>query len=239
MKELIGEFLGTFILVLLGDGVVAGNILKGTKEEGTGWTAIVFGWGIACTVAVYVAGLFSPAHLNPAVTLAMAATGALAWSKVAGFIIAQFLGAMLAAVVLWLHYYPHFQETTDKGAILGTFSTGPAIRHTPSNFLGEALGTAVLVITILAIGPNNVAAGLGPVIVGLVIFAVGFSLGPTTGYAINPARDLGPRIIHALLPIPHKGDSDWGYAWIPVLGPIVGGVLGALIYQLLLTQFVL
>lgn len=237
MKEFIGEFLGTFILVLLGDGVVAGNVLKNTKEEGTGWTSIVFGWGIACTVAVYVAGLFSPAHLNPAVTIAMAATESLAWSKVLLYIVAQLLGAMFAAVILWLHYYPHFKETKDSGAILGMFSTAPAIRHTPSNFFGEALGTAVLVITIMAIGPNNVAAGFGPIIVGLVIFAVGFSLGPTTGYAINPARDFGPRIVHALLPIPNKGDSDWGYAWIPVLGPIVGGTAGALIYQMLLNHF--
>lgn len=129
------------------------------------------------------------------------------------------------------------KETKDSGAILGMFSTAPAIRHTPSNFFGEALGTAVLVITIMAIGPNNVAAGFGPIIVGLVIFAVGFSLGPTTGYAINPARDFGPRIVHALLPIPNKGDSDWGYAWIPVLGPIVGGTAGALIYQMLLNHF--
>lgn len=236
MQEFIGEFLG-IILVLLGDGVVAGNVLKGTKEEGTGWTSIVLGWGIACTIAVYVAGLFSPAHLNPAVALAMATTGALAWGKVALYLTAQFLGAMAAALLLWLHYYPHFKETKDAAAILGMFSTAPALRHTPSNLLGEALGTAVLMMTVMAIGPNQVAAGFGPIIVGLVVLAVGFSLGPTTGYAINPARDLGPRIIHALLPIPNKGASDWGYAWIPVLGPIVGGTAGALIYQLLLTHF--
>ena len=234
MTQFLGEFIGTFILVLLGDGVVAGNILSKTKEEGTGWTAIVFGWGIACTVAVYISGLFSPAHLNPAVTLAMAAIGALSWNLVVPFILAQMLGAMLAAVVLWLHYFPHWKETKDQGLILASFSTGPAIRHTASNFLGEALGTAILVMTILAIGPNKVAAGLGPIIVGLVIFAVGFSLGPTTGYAINPARDLGPRIMHALLPIENKGDSDWSYAWIPVAGPIVGGVLGAICYNIAL-----
>ncbi|MBF7094371.1 aquaporin family protein [Streptococcus sp. HF-1907] len=234
MTQFFGEFIGTFILVLLGDGVVAGNVLGKTKEEGTGWVPIVFGWGIACTIAVYVAGLFSPAHLNPAVTLAMATTGSLPWNQVFTFILAQMLGAMAAAVVLWLHYYPHWAETKDQVAILGSFSTGPAIRHTASNFLGEALGTAILVITIMAIGPNKVASGLGPIIVGLVIIAVGFSLGPTTGYAINPARDLGPRIMHAILPIANKGDSDWSYAWIPVLGPIAGGILGALLYNLAL-----
>ncbi|HFU0860510.1 TPA: MIP/aquaporin family protein [Streptococcus agalactiae] len=218
MTQFLGEFLGTFILVLLGDGVVAGNVLSKTKEEGTGWTAIVFGWGIACTVAVYVSGLFSPAHLNPAVTLAMAS-----------------IGAMVAATILWLHYYPHWKETKDSGLILASFSTGPAIRHTPSNLLGEIIGTAILVITIMAIGPSKVAAGLGPIIVGIVIFAVGFSLGPTTGYAINPARDLGPRLMHAILPIENKGDSDWSYAWIPVVGPIIGGVLGAILYNIALT----
>ncbi|WP_162011114.1 MIP/aquaporin family protein [Streptococcus sp. S784/96/1] len=234
MTQFLGEFIGTFILVLLGNGVVAGNILSKTKEEGTGWTAIVFGWGIACSVAVYISGLFSPAHLNPAVTLAMASIGALSWNLVVPFILAQMLGAMLAAVVLWLHYFPHWKETKDQGLILASFSTGPAIRHTASNFLGETLGTAILVMTILAIGPNKVAAGLGPIIVGLVIFAVGFSLGSTTGYAINPARDLGPRIMHALLPIENKGDSDWSYAWIPVAGPIVGGIIGAICYNIAL-----
>lgn len=234
MNNFIGELLGTFVLVLLGDGVVGGNVLKGTKEEGTGWNAIVIGWGVACTIGIYVSDMLSPAHLNPAVTFAMAATGNLAWSQVPVFLAGQFLGAMLAACALWLHYYPHFKETTDKGAILGTFSTAPAIRNTPSNIFGEALGTAILVITVMSIGPNKVASGFGPIIVGLVVIAVGYSLGSTTGYAINPARDLGPRIMHALLPIPNKGDSDWSYSWIPVLGPIAGGVVGALIYNVVL-----
>lgn len=230
----LGEFLGTFILVLLGNGVVASCILSKTKSENSGWLTIVLGWGVAVMIAVYVSGLFGPAHLNPAVTLAMASIGSLPWSQVPGFILAQFLGAMVASIVLYLHFYPHWKETADAETILGTFATGPAIRHTPSNLLGEALGTAVLVITVLAIGPNQVSAGLGPIIVGLVVFAVGFSLGSTTGYAINPARDLGPRIIHALLPIPNKGDSDWSYSWIPVLGPIIGGIAGALLYNCLL-----
>ncbi|QQC49469.1 glycerol uptake facilitator protein [Streptococcus dysgalactiae subsp. equisimilis] len=231
-----GELLGTFILVLLGDGVVSACILNKTKAQNSGWIAIVLGWGIAVTVAVYISGFMSGAHLNPAVTLAMAAIGSLPWSQVVTYLVAQFLGAMLGALVLYLHYYPHWKETKDAGTILACFSTGPAIRHTWSNLLGEALGTAVLVITVMAIGPNKVAAGFGPIIVGFVVMAVGFSLGATTGYAINPARDLGPRIMHALLPIPNKGDSDWSYAWIPVLGPILGGVAGALIYQVILNM---
>ncbi|MGG6797202.1 UNVERIFIED_CONTAM: aquaporin family protein [Streptococcus canis] len=232
----IGELLGTFILVLLGDGVVSACVLNKTKAQNSGWIAIVLGWGIAVTVAVYISGFMSGAHLNPAVTLAMAAVGSLPWSQVLTYLVAQFLGAMLGALVLYLHYYPHWKETKDAGTILACFSTGPAIRHTWSNLFGEALGTAVLVITVMAIGPNKVAAGFGPLIVGFVVMAVGFSLGATTGYAINPARDLGPRIMHALLPIPNKGDSDWSYAWIPVLGPILGGVAGALIYQLILNM---
>ncbi|HHJ8678704.1 TPA: MIP/aquaporin family protein [Streptococcus pyogenes] len=236
MMNFIGELLGTFILVLLGDGVVSACILNKTKAQNSGWIAIVLGWGIAVTVAVYISGFMSGAHLNPAVTLAMAAIGSLPWSQVVTYLVAQFLGAMLGALVLYLHYYPHWKETKDAGTILACFSTGPAIRHTWSNLLGEALGTAVLVITAMAIGPNKVAAGFGPIIVGFVVMAVGFSLGATTGYAINPARDLGPRIMHALLPIPNKGDSDWSYAWIPVLGPILGGVAGALIYQVILNM---
>ncbi|KHD46080.1 MIP/aquaporin family protein [Streptococcus hongkongensis] len=230
----IGEFLGTLVLVLLGDGVVSAICLRKTKAEASGWVAIVLGWGFAVTVAVYITGFLSGAHLNPAVTLAMAAIGALPWSQVATYLTAQFLGAMVGAALVFLHYFPHWKETEDAATILACFSTGPAIRHKWSNFLGEALGTAVLVITVMAIGPNKVAAGFGPLIVGIVVMAIGFSLGGTTGYAINPARDLGPRIVHAILPIPNKGDSDWSYAWIPVIAPIVGGVTGALIFKMIL-----
>ncbi|MGT2933302.1 MIP/aquaporin family protein [Streptococcus catagoni] len=230
----IGELLGTLVLVLLGDGVVSACILNKTKAQNSGWIAIVLGWGVAVSIAVYISGFLSGAHLNPAVTIALAATGAFSWGQVPIYLLAQFLGAGLGAILVYLHYYPHWKETEDAGTILACFSTGPAIRHTWSNLLGEALGTAVLVITVMAIGPNKVADGLGPIIVGLVVIAVGFSLGATTGYAINPARDLGPRIIHAILPIPNKGDSDWSYAWIPVVGPILGGVVGALLYQLVL-----
>ncbi|AGM99192.1 MIP/aquaporin family protein [Streptococcus iniae] len=232
----IGECLGTLVLVLLGDGVVSACLLGKSKAKDSGWIAIVLGWAMAVTVAVYISGFMSGAHLNPAVTLAMAAIGSLPWSQVPIYLLAQFIGAMLGAILLYLHYFPHWKETEDSGTILACFSTGPAIRHTWSNVLGEAIGTAVLVITVMAIGPNKVAAGFGPVIVGFVVAAVGFSLGGTTGYAINPARDLGPRLVHALLPIPNKGDSDWSYAWIPVVGPIIGGVAGALIYQAILAM---
>lgn len=235
MNALIGEFFGTMIMVLLGNGVVAGNILHKTKEEGTGWTAIVLGWGVAVTIAVYIAGVVCPGHLNPAVTIALAAAGMFPIEQVPSFVLAQTLGAAAGAVLVWLHYYPHWKETKDAPTILGCFSTAPAIRHTWSNVLDEALGTAVLVICVMALGPNNLASGLGPIVVGLVVIVVGFSLGATTGYAINPARDLGPRIMHAILPITNKGDSDWGYAWIPVVGPIVGGVCSALLYQAFLT----
>lgn len=231
----IGELLGTLVLVLLGDGVVAAVCLKNTKAEGSGWIAITLGWGLAVAVPVYMVGFLSGAHLNPAVTIALALTGAFPWGHVLPYIVAQMLGAMLGATLVYLHYYPHWQETKDSATILGCFSTAPAIRHTWSNFLGEAIGTAVLVMTVMSLGPNKLSAGFGPLIVGLVVMAVGFGLGGTTGYAINPARDLGPRLIHALLPIPNKGESDWSYAWIPVVAPILGGSLGAVLYQFVLS----
>ena len=234
MVEFIGEVLGTFVLVLLGNGVVAANLLRKTKSENSGWMTIVFGWGIAVMVAVYISGFLSGAHLNPAVTIAMLALGNMNLGMAISYLLAQFAGAMLASGVLYLHYYPHWKETEDSRIILACFSTGPAIRHTWSNLLGEALGTAILVITVMSIAPNQVAPGLGALIVGIVVLSVGFSLGSTTGYAINPARDLGPRLMHAILPIPNKVGSDWGYAWIPVVGPILGGLVGALLYQSIL-----
>lgn len=229
--QLLGEFLGTFILILLGNGVVSGVVLRKTKASDAGWIVITLGWGLAVTIAVYVSGFMSPAHLNPAVTLAMAATGSFSWSLVIPYIAAQLLGAMVASIVLWLFYYPHYEVTEDPASILGTFSTGPAIRHTPSNFFGEFVGTAVLIIAIMAFGQNKLSAGQAPTLVGAIVTAVGLSLGATTGYAINPARDLGPRIMHALLPIKNKGKSDWGYAWIPVFGPLLGGTAGALLFN--------
>lgn len=236
MTQFIGELIGTFMLVLLGNGIVAAVVLNKTKSNNAGWLSITIGWGFAVTVAVYISGFLSSAHLNPAVTLAMFATGSMESSLVLPYIAAQFLGAMAAAGVLLLHYYPHYKETKDAGSVLATFSTGPAIRHTWSNVLGEALGTAVLVIGIMSLGKHELTGGLAPIIVGLIVISIGLSLGGTTGYAINPARDLGPRIVHALLPVPNKKDSDWGYAWIPVVGPILGGVVGALLYNAIINM---
>ncbi|MBF0780915.1 MULTISPECIES: MIP/aquaporin family protein [unclassified Granulicatella] len=234
MNAFVGELIGTFILVLLGNGVVSACILNKTKSQNSGWIAIVLGWGFAVMVAIYVSGFLSGAHLNPAVTIAMASLGNISWKLVPLYIAAQFIGAILASLALYVHYYPHWSKTEDAGTILACFSTGPAIRHTLSNMFGEALGTAILVITVMSIGQNNVVSGFGPIIVGVVVFAIGFSLGGTTGYAINPARDLAPRLVHALLPIKNKGNSDWSYAWIPVVSPIVGGLLGAIIYNMIL-----
>lgn len=234
MTELLGEFIGTLILVLLGDGVVANNSLRKSKGENAGWLSITIGWGLAVTLAVYISGFLSPAHLNPAVTVAMAATGSLPWASVVPYIIAQVLGAIVGATLVWINYLPHFKETEDEAAILGIFATAPAIRHTPANFISEMIGTAVLVIGVIAMGPNNLTSGLGAMVVGVIVAAIGFSLGGPTGYAINPARDLGPRIAHAILPIANKGGSDWGYSWIPVVAPIAGGLVGALLYSLVL-----
>ncbi|GBG96282.1 MIP/aquaporin family protein [Lactococcus termiticola] len=229
--QLLGEFIGTFVLILLGNGVVCGVVLRKTKASDAGWMVITLGWGLAVMIAVYVSGFMGPAHLNPAVTLAMAATGSFSWSMVIPFIIAQMLGAMLASLVLWLFYYPHWAETKDPDSILGTFSTAPAIRHNPSNFFGEFIGTALLIIALLAFGQNKLADGQTPTLVGGIVTAIGLSLGATTGYAINPARDWGPRIMHSILPIKNKGKSGWDYAWIPLLGPLLGGVCGGLLFD--------
>jgi glycerol uptake facilitator protein len=225
------EFIGTALLILLGNGVVGGVVLKGTKNENSGWLVITIGWALAVTFAVYAVGRISGAHLNPAVTLALAATGALDWALVPTYILAQLLGAMLGAVLVYLHYLPHWARTEDPGAKLAVFCTAPAIRNTTSNFISEFLGTFVLLFGLMALGATHFADGLNPLVVGALVLAIGHSLGGTTGYAINPARDLGPRLVHALLPIPGKGGSDWGYAWIPVLAPIAGGICGALVYK--------
>jgi glycerol uptake facilitator protein len=231
MTAFLGELIGTMILIIFGGGVVAGVVLKKSKAENSGWIVITMGWGFAVAFAVYAVGSISGAHINPAVTIGLASVGEFAWSQVPTYIAAQMIGAFLGGVVVWLYYYPHWKETQDQGAKLAVFSTGPAIRHTFSNFLSELIGTAVLVFGLLAIGANSFTEGLNPLIVGFFIVAIGLSLGGTTGYAINPARDLGPRIAHFLLPIAGKGSSDWKYAWIPVVGPIVGGVLGAKFHQ--------
>ena len=236
MVQLLGEFLGTFILILLGNGVVSGVVLNKTKATGAGWVAITLGWGFAVMMGVYISGFMSPAHLNPAVTIAMAMIGSFSWSLVFPYIIAQMLGAMVASIILYLRFYPHYAETKNPADILGTFSTGPAIRQTGSNLISEIVGTAVLTTGILAFGQYAITqtSGVSPLLVGAIITAIGLSLGATTGYSLNPARDLGPRIMHAILPIKGKGDSDWSYAWIPVVGPIIGGSLGALIFNMVI-----
>ncbi|MDK2803000.1 MAG: glycerol uptake facilitator protein [Peptostreptococcaceae bacterium] len=233
MTPFIAEIIGTMVLLLFGSGVVAGCVLKQSKAENAGWVVITLGWGLAVTLGIYASGNVSGAHLNPAVTIGLASIGQFPWAQVPGYILAQFIGAMLGSGIVWAAYYVHWEKTDDKGAKLAVFSTGPAVRNLPANLLTEAIGTAILVFAILFIGTNNIADGLGPIVVGLLIVALGMSFGGPTGYAINPARDLGPRIMHAILPIPGKGDSDWSYAWVPVVGPIIGGVIGALAFAML------
>jgi glycerol uptake facilitator protein len=233
MSAYVAEFLGTMILILLGEGVVAGVVLKGTKSENAGWLTIVIGWGLAVTMAIYAVGRFSGAHLNPAITLALFLTGDFPANQVVGYIIAQFAGAFVGAVLVWLHYMAHWSMTDSPGKKLAIFCTSPAVPSTPANLISEIIATMVLVLAILFIGANEFTAGLNPLIVGALIVSIGLSLGGTTGFAINPARDFAPRVAHFLLPIPGKGSSDWAYSWIPVVGPLVGGILGALIYNAL------
>ena len=231
------------ILIILGDGVVAGVLLRNSKAENSGWIVITFGWAMAVAIAVYCVGQFSGAHINPAVTISLAVTGQFDWALVPGYIIAQFIGAFIGGVVVWLAYLPHWQETEDEGLKLGVFCTAPAIYNTPANIVTEIIGTFMLVFGISGILANAAAvgggaaavigSGLNPLLVGLLVLGIGLSLGGPTGYAINPARDLGPRIAHAVLPIAGKGGNDWGYSWIPVVGPIIGGILGAVLFTLL------
>ena len=234
MDGFLGEFLGTMMLVILGDGVVGGVLLKNSKAENAGWMVITSGWAFAVMVGVFLAAaLGSPGHINPAVTVAMAVAGKFPWAQVPMYLFAQVLGAFVAGVIVWLHYLPHWQETEGQGLKLAVFSTGPAIRKTGPNLISEIIGTIVLVIGVAAIFKGAVAPALGPFLVGVLVWGIGLSLGGTTGYAINPARDLGPRIAHQLLPISGKGESDWGYGWIPVVGPLLGGgVAGLLIISL-------
>jgi glycerol uptake facilitator protein len=232
MNPYLAEFLGTMLIILLGEGVVAGVVLKGTKSENAGWLAICIAWGLAVTMGIYAAGA-SGAHLNPAISIALAATGQFDWNLVVGYCAAQFSGAFTGAVLVWFYYQPYWKNTPDAATKLAVFSTAPAIRNSFSNFMNEVIATALLVFAILFIGVNEFTHGLKPLVVGLLIVSIGLSLGGTTGFAMNPARDLGPRIAHALLPIDGKGPSDWGYAWIPVAGPIVGGIGGALLYTLI------
>jgi glycerol uptake facilitator protein len=235
----LGEFMGTLVLILLGDGVVAGVLLKKSKAENAGWIVITAGWAFAVMCGVFTAiACGSPgAHINPAVTLGVAVRSG-DYSNVLPFITAQTLGAIVGATLVWLHYFPHWGESPDPAAKLAVFSTGPAIRKYPLNLLSEIIGTFVLVFVVSAIFSKAVAsvgaaAGLGPFLVASLVWGIGLSLGGTTGYAINPARDLGPRIAHALLPIAGKGTSDWAYAPVPVFGPLVGGALAGLLVKFL------
>ncbi|MBF8969870.1 MULTISPECIES: MIP/aquaporin family protein [unclassified Streptococcus] len=231
-NEFLGEFLGTALLILLGNGVVAGVVLPKTKNHDAGWIVITAGWGLAVAIAAFAVSSLSPAHLNPAVSLAMALNGSLPWASFGTYVLAQFLGAMFGQILVWLMYKPHYDAAEDPAAILGTFATGPALRDNVSNLISEILGTFVLVLTLLAMGTANIAAGVSTLSVAALIIGVGLSLGGTTGYAINPARDLGPRLVHSILPISHKGDGDWSYAWIPVVGPFLGAILAVLVYGL-------
>lgn len=228
--QIFSEFLGTLILVLLGDGIVAGVSLNKSKAKGAGWVAITLGWGLAVTVAVYMSSFMGPAHLNPAVSIGMAISGNFEWSLVLPFIIAQTLGAIVGAMLVWIAYQPLWQETKDEAAILGVFATAPAVRSYFSNMITELIGTFVLVFGLLAFTQTAFADGVNPIIVGLLIVSIGLSLGGPTGYAINPARDLGPRIAHQLLPIANKGQSDWAYSWVPIVGPILGAILAAVVW---------
>ncbi|TKD65903.1 MIP/aquaporin family protein [Flavobacterium sp. ASW18X] len=244
MSILVAELLGTMLLILLGNGVVANVVLKDTKGNNAGWMVITTAWALAVFVGVVVAGPYSGAHLNPAVTIALAVAGKLAWGLVPEYLAGELLGAMLGAFLVWVFYRDHFKVTEDEGGVLACFSTGPAIRNPFSNLLSEVIGTFVLVFVIFYLaGPEldivstvdtKAVMGLGSigaVPVAFLVWVIGLALGGTTGYAINPARDLGPRIVHTLLPL--KGTSDWGYAWIPIVGPILGCVIAALVYMAL------
>jgi glycerol uptake facilitator protein len=247
MINYTAEVFGTALLILFGDGVVANVLLTRSKGENSGWIVIALGWGVAVMAAVYAVGRLSGAHLNPAVTLALASIGAFQWSDVPGYILAQMVGALIGAVLVWLIYLPHWAVTQDANLKLAVFCTGPAIRKPASNVLTETIATAAFVFAVLAVAANAqslarpgdidlsvvFSSGLQPLLVGVLVLGVGLSLGGPTGYAINPARDLGPRVAHFLLPIPGKRDSDWGYAWIPIVGPIVGGVIGAQLFRML------
>jgi glycerol uptake facilitator protein len=244
MENLVAEAVGTMLLIIFGDGVVAAVLLAKSKAQGSGWIVIATGWGLAVALAVYAVGRISGGHINPAVTLALAMTQEFPWSDVPGYIIAQLVGAFVGGIIVYLHYLPHWVETEDPALKLAVFCTAPAVRKTPSNFISELIGTAVLVFGVLAIVANFTELGepgplqqafattIPPLLIGFLVWGIGLSLGGPTGYAINPARDLGPRIAHAILPIAGKGGSDWGYSWIPVVAPIVGGILGGLLFNI-------
>jgi len=232
-RALLGELLGTMTLIIFGAGVVAGVVLNRSKAQNSGWLVIITGWFVGVVMGVFVAQAFgSPdAHINPAVTLCFALLKG-DFSKLLPYALAQTIGAFLGATIVWLHYFPHWRESQDPAAKLAVFSTAPAIRSYPWNLVSEIIGTMVLMVGVWAIGAGQMSPALGPYLVGLLVWGIGASLGGTTGYAINPARDLGPRLAHALWPIAGKGSSDWAYAWVPVVGPLAGAGLSAALLTL-------
>ncbi len=236
MTNFTAELIGTMILIVLGCGINAGNSLNNSFSKNAGWISVAFGWGFAVAIAVYAVGQVSGAHVNPAVTLALAVSGDLPWAEVPIYISAQIIGAIIGSTLVWLQYLPHWKATSDTAVKLGVFATGPAMKHNFANLSSEIIGTFILILGLLSIGANEFTEGLNPFIVGILIVSIGLSLGGTTGYAINPARDLGPRIAHFILPITGKGTSNWGYAWIPIVGPAIGGIYGALFYQAFFKQ---
>jgi len=232
MQMFAGEVLGTFLLIVLGAGVVANVLLNKTHGQNSGYIVITWGWGIGVFVAVFVTGNISGAHINPAITVGLAMAGKFSWALVPLYIVAQLLGAFLGAVCVWLHYRDHFDATEDMAIKLGVFSTAPAIRNMGSNVFSEVFGTFILVLAVLHLAEPEVGLGsISALPVALLVFGIGMSLGGTTGYAINPARDLGPRIAHMLLPIKGKGRSDWSYAWVPVVAPLAGAIIAAMVYR--------
>jgi glycerol uptake facilitator protein len=238
MTPFLAEFIGTALLILLGNGVVANVVLTGTKGNGGGWIVITTAWALAVFVGVVVSAPYSGAHLNPAVTIALAISGKFEWAQVPAYMLAQMLGAMLGAFLVWIKYKDHFKATDDKGLKLAAFSTGPAIRNTFSNLTSEIIGSFVLLFVIFYFTNAEIVdtktpvglGSLGAIPVMFLVWAIGLSLGGTTGYAINPVRDLGPRIMHSILPVSGKGSSDWSYSWIPIIGPMIGASLAALLY---------
>lgn len=230
MSPFVGEIVGTMVLILFGDAVVANVLLNKSKGQNSGWIVITAGWGLAVAMAVYAVGRISGAHINPAVTIGLASIGKFPWADVPLYIVGQFIGAFIGATLVWLAYLPHWAETESQALKLAVFSTGPAIRNYGANLLTEIIGTFALVFGVLYIISNELSPGLAPLLIGFLVWVIGLTLGGPTGYAINPARDLGPRIAHFVLPIAGKGGSDWAYSWVPVVGPIIGGVLGALLF---------
>ncbi|MCI2778918.1 MIP/aquaporin family protein [Clostridium perfringens] len=230
MASLLAELIGTMLLIILGDGVVANVVLKKTKGNSSGWIVITTGWALAVAIPAAIFTSVSGALFNPALTIALAIVGQFTWSQVVPYIIAQLLGAFLGAVIVYITYYNHFEETEDQNSKLGVFCTIPEIEDHKINFLTEFIGTFVLTFAVLGIGAQNIDYGVKVIIIGCLIWAIGLSLGGPTGYAINPARDFGPRLAHFLLPIPRKGSSKWEYAWIPIVAPIIGAICGALVY---------